>query len=260
MKQMRKLLHIKILILALIVFSANIADGQMLVNPYIAKKVVSGGGGGAALPTTDLLFHYDASNAGSITSSSGLVSAMTDLSGNGRNLTSSGSQRPLWNGVDEILFDFSGGSSDDDRLLGMGTLTQPITIYFVGEITLGASGNYSPILSMDNGFSTLLGPRNFSGGQIRLVGPGGGVVIHSYTFVDNTRFVATAVMNGSSSTVKIDNGSTTTGTANGNPATAGIGQSVSSSGTMTFNEIIGYATATADDAGVRAYLLAKWGL
>lgn len=60
-----------------------------------AHRLLMGGGAAAEdYPSANLDAHYDASDAGSITSSAGRVTQWNDLSGNGRHVTATAAQRP----------------------------------------------------------------------------------------------------------------------------------------------------------------------
>ena len=115
--------------------------------------------------TPNLLAHYDASDTSTITSSSGLVSQLNDLSGNNYHLTSTGSYRPstgvhTQNGKNVITL----GADQSLRRYPTQVFSPGFTLVAVYRLP-DTSGRYAPV-----GLGNSLGPTSCCDGYISLDG------------------------------------------------------------------------------------------
>lgn len=117
----------------------------------VFSKVFGNGAEFSPLDIPNLLAWYDATDAGSIISSGGLVSQWSDKSGNANHITQgTGSDQPttgveLINGLNAIGFD---GTDDFLDIVSI-TVTPDLTIAFVFNV-VSVSQNAESILSMDD--------------------------------------------------------------------------------------------------------------
>jgi hypothetical protein len=251
--------------------------------PIHTLLMAAGGGADGGIPAANLWAHYDASDAASISATSGRVDQWNDLSGNGFHLTSSAGSRPFTgtrtaNGLN--VLDFQGGQHI--RLsAAVGFVTGTFTLYVVwgadthmdngGVIQIHNSGATSDFNTVNAVVST---SSAFAGGSARewLCGlnsvfnvagtPSATSAFGTYTTRKNTTgdgLVSVTPSGGTDSDV-----TTATGTANGG-ILVGARWSGGAVGANFLDgpvaEILIY-TARHDNTTVtstRATLIAKWG-
>lgn len=247
---MKKLLYIFTLLLPVSSY------GQMY-------PVVVGAGTptGFTPPTTSLAAHYDASVAASVTVATG-VSQWADLSGNGYHLLqASAGKQPVYSGsgtTSKITFN---GSSQ--TLQASFTLTQPTTVYFIAkQVTWPGGTRYLFDGAVAN---NMIVYQNTASPKIAMYA--GGVVGDNSGATIGTMVVITAVFNGASSSLSVNNNTKTTGNAG---AAAGAGITVGSIGgaalgnfsNIEVQEIYIYSAAhsAATQTSMITYLRNKWGI
>lgn len=218
----------------------------------------AGGWTPASLP--GLVAWYDASNAGSITSSSGNVSQWNDLSGSGFHLVQgTGANQPdtgvnTLNGLNVIKFI----RANSDRMTKSGISTTVTSVFGVFKNSY-TTGTQVPCGTNADAFSYLLG----SGGVINMfAGAGGSGSSNSTT--NNTAFTAYCLINGASSVLNLNGTSTTTSTGTTTAATAIQVGDAASGGNYWNGDIAEFFMSSslisgADLTSARTYLTGKWG-
>ena len=206
-----------------------------------------------------LVAWYDASDAGSITESSGAVSQWDDLSGNGYHLTqSTGSLQPTTgtrtqNGLN--VLDFAG-----DILTVAVTETSPWTAFVV--CYPDAVANLKTVFAQNGGAWEVM----FHNGQFGLSGASqmawyGASPSSGPSYAATTPYVLEVVTNGASSAWTLNGATDTTTSFSGGLTTLGVGGYPASGDLFDgwIGEFILYGSAlTSDRATVRDYLNAKW--
>ena len=168
--------------------------------------------GGYVMPTPNLEAHYDASIPSSITEVTG-VSNWADLSGNGRDLIqATGADQPIYSAANRsITFD---GVSQFLKAVGF-TLNQPESVYFVGQ---QVSWTSSDSIFDGNAANVMRFYQNGSSPDVSLFAGTAGDPTNT-DFALGADAVAACVINGASSTIKVNNNAAVTG----NPGAANAG-------------------------------------
>jgi len=222
-------------------------------------------GGGFVTPT---LAWYDPSNAGSITSSAGLVTQMNDLSGQARHLTASAGQRPTTgsftiNSLNALSFGTAGNLMQSGNI----TVPQPYTVLVV------VKGSAATLTSISVGhLVSVLGYNGAASGPVGNATTGywgiyAGTSLFNTTPVDGTARVIGAVFNGASSSIVLDGTTLVSGPAG---AAAWSAAPIKLGGTDTdstqswlglIGEVLMYSSALSPTVytAQQAYLKAKWG-
>lgn len=221
------------------------------------------GTGAAALPpppTANLVAHYDASDASSITITTG-VSKWNDLSGNGNNLLQNvGSKQPTYTGTGTSSIVNFDGSNDDLKTANF-TLNQPETIYVVVKQVTWTINRYltdgSTTDRMDIYDETSTPSIALYAGSSTSVNSG---------LTLNTVMVVAAVFNGASSSVSVNDNTKATGNVGSNNAGGfTLGSAGSEAGAFSnigVQEVYIYSAAhsNAQQTAIISYLRAKWGI
>ena len=237
----------------------------------VAAYAPAGGGGGAWTPasvSTD--FWFDASNAASITASSGAVSQWNDLSGNGRHATqSSGSFKftdtaSAQNGKHGLL---SVNANGTYMATSAFSRSQPFMIFAAVKTAQPTPG--SGYLNIMNGSTTSSGGRpvvySAADGGLPAITSGGTQLSATSGAVQlGIPYYFTSVLNGSSSVIR-ENG---VQIASGTVGATGLSGLVIASDSGVFEAYDGYilelfcipGTSSTDITNAEAYLAAKWGI
>lgn len=229
---------------------------------------------GLSLPTANLLFRYDGSDASSITDAgSGAVSAWNDVSGNGRHLSqATGANRPTTgvatlNGRNGIRF--TGGSS---QILSTGTISAfgpAKTVYVVARMRgsipntstyhAGVDSNQVSYLNVGGGGASGLN------GEVYAYD---GTARHATGWITDAPMCWTARLDGTTSSssvmrrngVNLGSAFTASSAAGNQPTVFTIGGSSSACGPWDIFEVIGYSVKHTDAEVLanEAILNAKW--
>ena len=211
-------------------------------------------------PVTGYLAWYDPSDASSITSSSGLVSQLSDKSANAHHLTASGTARPTTgtktiNGLN--VLDFNGGAN---YLVSANiTQAQPVTIFVVGQKNSTTLTNTNDQIIGNNASSPTIYERG-TGAWAFYAGTEQGT-----TAADTRAHLWDAVFNSASSSLNIDSIQSSTGNRG---STGWSSNSINVGNSLGMNtgwpgqvaEIIIYPSALSgtDRALVETYFVTKW--
>lgn len=174
------------------------------------QNTVAGGGGGGSFPTVTGLYARFRADLGVTKDGSNLVSTWADQSGNGHDLTSSLTKRPLWqtaqiNGVPAILFD----GVNDQLLQASVSLPEPFTMLLLYEEIVHTAGSLILSTSPDNSGTGAEFYMNI--GNTAIVRPsfvGASVTIGTGIFA-----LLTGIANGTSSTLALNDGTPQTNAA-----------------------------------------------
>lgn len=217
------------------------------------------------LSLANLAGWYDVSQAAGVTTGTGGISSLNDLSGNGRHLTQATStKRPALtaagqNGLNVATFD-----GVDDMMSVAYVRSQPYTIAIAFKVRANAAGSsvfvgLSPWSGLDVEFYMSTGDRTLS--KI-----GAGVVMTPTMDLSNGNFAACiGVFNGAGS-IQSKNGTEQTGTISNRATTAiALGDSPDETAVnspITVGELIVLAEASSADvrAQLNSYLRGKWGI
>lgn len=253
------------------------ASGNPVVSLYIPNNKISINkqnlGGGKLLAAkqfypSDLngLALWLRADAGVTYDGSNNVSAWADQSGNGKNATATGTQRPLYvssdiNGMPVISFD-----GVDDRLIGPNVISStPCTIIIVAKFS--SSEEIGVIFEQYDTYDNIALYRGFNGGtsrNFRLYN--GADLTSSATTNDNQAYIFEAIVNGSNSYLYLNGSQTAFGNA-GNLIPEGnyyLGywRGGNAARTMKIAEVIVYnrAITTQERQQVESYLNAKYNI
>lgn len=228
-------------------------------------------------PVAGYVAWYDASDLASITESGGAVSQWNDKSGNGHHVSqSTAAQKPTTgtrtqNSLNVIDFQGtnSGGSDDTLEVTGRTIASQPGTVFLVAKGDGGHTNNQGFI---DGGAPSSSSSTRWvvymdTPGALKWAVYAGSGPISSVAGVDNVAHQFTAIVNGASSSLRIDGSSVASGNAGSNNLTNGIRFGSYQTGNPQGNldgwiaEVIIYPSAlgSTDRDAVEAYLKAKWG-
>lgn len=206
-------------------------------------------------PITPTLAWYDPSDAGTVTSAAGLVSALADKSGAGHDLTAAGTGRPAIgthtiNGLDCLTF-----VAPNLMVPIAYAQAQPVTILAVVKAnTLGT--NNQPI---NGGSGTQPAIGMITANKWFFYA---GTVQAGAVTADLNPHVLDAQFNGATPSLNLDGASLTTANPGAGSYTSGIQLSVVAQPWLgDIGEVLAYNTAlTAPQrASLQAYLKAKWG-
>lgn len=214
----------------------------------------SNGSGTANIPSQNLVAHYDASVASSITISTG-VSQWNDLTGHGNNLLqASGPAQPTL---------VSGGvrftSGNTQYMAASFTLNQPETVYFVGQQITWASG-----LHIFDGVASNSALVQITSTPTIELSAGSGAAVSS-GWALSTSAVIMANFNGASSALRVNRTAAVTGNPGaGNAGGFTLGAShlmISNTDILVFEVLIyNVSHDTPTQNNIIAALEAKWGL
>lgn len=217
------------------------------------------------LSLANLAGWYDVSQAAGVTTGTGGISSLNDLSGNGRHLTQATStKRPALtaagqNGLDVATFD-----GVDDMMSVAYVRSQPYTIAIAFKVRANAAGSsvfvgLGPWSGLDVEFYMSTGNRT-------LCKVGAGAVIASNIDLSDGNFAACIGVFNAASSIQSKNGTEQTGTITNRATTAiALGDSpdeTSVNSPITVGELIVLAEAAGADvrAQLNSYLRGKWGI
>jgi hypothetical protein len=172
-------------------------------------------GTGSAIPIANLVAKYDAYTISSVHVTSGHVLTWDDISGNGNNATNPASPYPTYTVGTSV--DFNTGW----LRAAISGLNQPVTVYIVYEILTYHSNDYIIDGYTSGDIMTLYESNSGSPYYIQQYagGYGGQITVPALS----TYYVNTAVFNGASSTLSINDGTKSTGSGSANPGGIIIG-------------------------------------
>ena len=222
--------------------------------PVLLSRASRGG-----IPTSGLYLWLKAdagtfSDAGTTPAvNAGTVQQWNDQSGNSRHaIQLTGSKKPTLtvvgqNGKPNVVFDV-----DDFLAVTTSNLASPYTLIIVGRCT-NANGY------MFDGTPFDQGGISYSGGNLRLIASGGTV---SMADTPGATKIITAINNSTSSSLRVNNGTATTGTSGGSLVSpfqiGGISIGLGIQGWINELLLFNYALAAATQESILRTLNAKW--
>jgi hypothetical protein len=218
----------------------------------------SGGSGKFILPITNLVDNWDASDGDSISEATGVDAWQSQVVGGHPLLQAIGANQPVYDPVAQsITFD---GIAHFLKTAAF-TLNQPETVYIVTNPV--AWGAFDYFFSGVSPGTMIL----FQSGTTPAITISAGLTTASNSeLAIGSDGVACTVFNGASSSIKVNNTTTTTGNAGANNA-GGLTLGANATGTSNYSNIIVYEVAiysvahdAATQAAIIAGLTAKWGI
>jgi hypothetical protein len=212
--------------------------------------------------TTNLFVHFRA-DLGVTKDGSDLVSEWADQSGNGHDLTSSGTKRPTLlsanlNGKDVLDFD----GSDDNLIVSSLSLAQPIHVFIVAKVNTWTSNDvilgFNPSTDMESFVQ--------NGSSPQLKQRAGEDFINAISPTLGTAYLMQSLWNGSSSSQALNNDSAVTGGDGGTLALTTISVGAKTASTQyadcTIAELAIYSSVqTGDDlASLKSYFNTRYSL
>lgn len=216
----------------------------------------------AGPPTSNLWAYYEFDDAATITHTANNVTAVADKSGNGHTLSLPGSGviNPVWNGTNMITFN-AGATFPAILEATTATLTQPFTIYIVGQISMGTFLNSH--FWGDNGGNYIGYSARGAGSTATVDLLAVGSISSTSSVAQNTTTLLKWLANNASSEVGFNNtatsGSISYSTALSHLKIGQVGNSGATIDAKMFAIYI-YQNGTAPDALLKTYTTGKWGV